>query len=129
MKLDNETRAFLKSEKKEFENKTPMTAKERRKLRKWVEDGNSVYSNPYDLYDDAGRLMDFITARRTEKYHREAEIKSSHKLPESTEEQLFRLRQELFHLWMFLSKEELYDEAVEYIQDNTGAATPFEMLF
>ena len=129
MKLDNETKAFLKAERKEFENKTPMTAKERRKLRRWVEDGNSVYSNPYDLYDDAGHLMDFITARRTQKYYREAESQNVHKLPGSDEEQIYRLRQELFHLWMFLSKEELYVEAAEYVQDHTGATTPFELLF
>jgi len=33
-------------------------------LHEWAESGNSVYSNPYMLYDDSGVLMDFINGYR-----------------------------------------------------------------
>ena len=33
-------------------------------LHEWVEDGNSVYDNPYLIYDSSGRPMDFINACR-----------------------------------------------------------------
>jgi len=33
-------------------------------LEEWVADGNSVYDNPFSVYDDSGRLMDFINGCR-----------------------------------------------------------------
>jgi len=42
-----------------------VTEGEENDLREWVADGNSVYENPYCLYDDSGRPMDFINGCRT----------------------------------------------------------------
>ena len=42
-----------------------ITSDEQKELREWVNDGNSVYDNPYLLYGDDGRPMDFIDATRT----------------------------------------------------------------
>jgi len=38
---------------------------ERKGLREWVACGNSVFDNPYYLYDDSGWPMDFVSAKRT----------------------------------------------------------------
>ena len=35
-------------------------------LQKWVDDGNSVYDNPYYLFNDRGFPMDFIQALRAD---------------------------------------------------------------
>ena len=125
MKLDKETKSYLKDERKEFESKNPMTEKERKLLRQWVSEGNSVYSNPSNLYDDHGRQMDYLTACRAEKAYREA----TKPAPTDSEKLINRLQKELFHLWMFISKEDLYEDAVEYLQTNSGELYPFEMLF
>ena len=41
-----------------------MTLEERKELREWVADGNSVNENPYLLYGDNGLPFDYITAIR-----------------------------------------------------------------
>ena len=41
-----------------------ITEDEKRGLCEWVAVGNSVYDNPYSLYDDSGRPMDFINGCR-----------------------------------------------------------------
>ena len=41
-----------------------MTPLERQELLDWIKDRNSVYDNPWDLYDDSGYRMDYIEAMR-----------------------------------------------------------------
>lgn len=41
-----------------------MTAEEYQKLCKWVQDGNSPYSNGWDIATDEGVQMDYISAKR-----------------------------------------------------------------
>lgn len=41
-----------------------MTVDERKNLRKWVADGNSVHDNPFELYKESGCLMDYIEGCR-----------------------------------------------------------------
>jgi hypothetical protein len=41
-----------------------VTEEEKRDLIEWVAAGNSVYDNPYSLYDDSGCPMDFINGCR-----------------------------------------------------------------
>ena len=41
-----------------------MTPEERNKLRKWVKECNSVYENPFLLWNENGRPMDYINAVR-----------------------------------------------------------------
>ena len=69
-----ETReAYLKREADEYISQSVLTQAERKTLRGWVKDGNSVYENPWCLADDRGRPMDFVTATREI-----AELRSSH---------------------------------------------------
>ena len=42
-----------------------MTEEEKHWLREWVAYGNSVFNNPWSLYDGSGRPMDFINGCRT----------------------------------------------------------------
>jgi hypothetical protein len=41
-----------------------VTDDERRDLMKWIEDGKSVYDNPFSIYDGSGCTMDFINGCR-----------------------------------------------------------------
>jgi hypothetical protein len=41
-----------------------ITEGEKRALREWAAGGNSVFDNPYALYDDSGRPMDYINGCR-----------------------------------------------------------------
>ena len=43
---------------------TTMTAEERRRLRKWIADGNDAADNPWLMAGEDGRPLDFITACR-----------------------------------------------------------------
>jgi hypothetical protein len=47
-----------------------LSATEKRDLRAWVADGNSVHDNPFSLYDENGHPMDYVNAMRvnTEMY-------------------------------------------------------------
>lgn len=45
MKTDKERKTYLRKELKEFEKTNPMTDDERKALRDWVNQGNSVYEN------------------------------------------------------------------------------------
>jgi hypothetical protein len=56
---------------KEYEATKRLKAEERKFLREWVADYNSVYSNPFYIYDDDGKPMDYISAyRRCVKEHK-----------------------------------------------------------
>lgn len=39
-----------------------VTPEERQEILEWVKSGNSVYSNPWYLYDERGSQVDYITA-------------------------------------------------------------------
>jgi len=41
-----------------------LSYEEKAELMEWVDDGNSVYDNPFDIYDEIGCPLDFISARR-----------------------------------------------------------------
>jgi len=41
-----------------------LTEDEKNELREWVADGNSVYENPYMIFDESGCPMDFINGCR-----------------------------------------------------------------
>jgi len=44
----------------------PLAPDELKGLNKWADNGNSPYDNPYSLYGEDGRPMDFIDAMRTD---------------------------------------------------------------
>jgi hypothetical protein len=57
-----EKREYLEKELKNYERKTTLTTEERLELHKWVTAGNSVHSNPDNIYGEDGSPMDFIEA-------------------------------------------------------------------
>ena len=63
--VSSELRAYLQKEYNEYTAKTSMTEDEHKVLRKWIEEGNSPYSNPAFYADERGVEMDFISGWRT----------------------------------------------------------------
>ena len=63
---------FLEKEYKKYCNETPMTNSERRALRNWVKDGNSVYENPSGVWADGQVPVEFLTVYRDEEYIRQS---------------------------------------------------------
>ena len=59
-----ETCAFCRQLRQYLKSIGSLTFEEKSELREWVDDGNSVYDNPFDFYDEKGRPLDFITGRR-----------------------------------------------------------------
>ena len=75
MEVNNRVDAIVKKiylrQLKEYEATKRLKPEERKMLREWVEEYNSVYSNPFYVYGDDGRLLDYITAyRRCVKEHK-----------------------------------------------------------
>ena len=62
--VKDEERQLLLDEKKTYLSKLKTTPEERGRVRSWVNRGNSVYANPWQLYSESGFPMDFITAMR-----------------------------------------------------------------
>ena len=48
----------------EYLNNLHITKIELKELNKWVKDGNTFYSNPFDLYDENGVPSNFLDAIR-----------------------------------------------------------------
>jgi len=66
MTNQREMQALLRRELKEYlATISDLTADERKELREWVAEGNSVYGNGYYMCDGNGDPMDYITAERT----------------------------------------------------------------
>lgn len=62
---------FLEQQYKEYIKVTPMTKKEQRALREWVKNGNSVYENPSEAWQDGQVPVEFLTIYRDEEYIRQ----------------------------------------------------------
>ena len=61
----NEIREYLRGKLNDYMSIVGnLTPEEKKDLRKWVADGNSVYDNPCLLYGEDGHPMDYITAIR-----------------------------------------------------------------
>jgi len=63
---NREKQSYLQEELRAYEKKKEMTAAELSELYKWIEQGNSVYSNPGMITHDDGSEMDFIDGLRIE---------------------------------------------------------------
>ena len=48
----------------EYLNNLHITKSELKELNKWIRNGNTFYSNPFDLYDENGIPSNFIDAIR-----------------------------------------------------------------
>ncbi len=66
-----EKREFLEKQYKEYIKITPMTKKEQRVLREWVKDGNSVYENSMNAWQDGQVPVEFLSVYRDEEYIRQ----------------------------------------------------------
>lgn len=62
---------FLEQQYKEYIKITPMTKKEQRALREWVKNGNSVYENPSEAWQDGQVPVEYLTVYRDEEYIRQ----------------------------------------------------------
>lgn len=62
---------FLENEYEQYCKSTTMTASERRALREWVKDGNSVYENASGVWADGNIPVEFLTIYRDEEYIRQ----------------------------------------------------------
>ena len=63
---------LLKREVAEYMDALKATQAERRELLAWVQDGNSVYDNPWYMADEQWRPIDYIsTVREINTYRRE----------------------------------------------------------
>ncbi len=66
-----EKREFMEKQYKEYIKITPMTKKEQRVLREWVKDGNSVYENSMNAWQDGQVPVEFLSVYRDEEYIRQ----------------------------------------------------------
>ena len=146
---------FLWDEYRDYIAKKPMTAYERRLVRNWVKDGNSVYGcKESRYYGESAYPLDFLDVYRCD---REIDQELRKKTPEerdaylkellgyreeSAEEKILneeksrtpklindhirKIEREMFHLWAFILKEGLYPEATEYVIKHMDEETPFE---
>ena len=63
--LSKTAKAYLRKELREYMLSIgKLTAEEKKELRSWGANGNSVNTNPYQLYDESGNMVDFITGCR-----------------------------------------------------------------
>ena len=63
---EHEIMERLKQELREYEKNTPMTLAERKKVRKWVSNGNSVYECGLLWYCKTSHDMSYLDAMRFE---------------------------------------------------------------
>lgn len=68
--LPQEVKDYLEREYNDYVKTTPMTKKERRAVREWVKDGNSVYENDAGGWYDGGVPVEYLTVWRDEEYIR-----------------------------------------------------------
>ena len=69
---EREYQAILDEELKEYLKETKMTVKERKALRKWLAEGNSVHENQSMAMYEGGYPVDFLDVYREEKELRQA---------------------------------------------------------
>ena len=139
-----------------YTSETPVSEYERRLLRDWVRAGHSVYETVESRYlpGPAYPPMDFIRAYRMDRELTQAmkgmnrveketylkadigyddpapgeaaEAEAKKNTPKIIEERVRHLERELFHLWCFVCREGLEEEAREYVDEHKDSAIPFE---
>ena len=143
---EEDNRYFNTMELERYEQTVPMTPAEKRALRKWVAAGNSVSENPGSRYVCSGGCyppMDFLAVYRldkeldkalkgkskTEKEHYLKDYfgyESPEEKLKQAEDQFRKLQRESYYLWMFISSQELWEEAHEFLEDNMDEPMLFE---
>ena len=146
---------YLWDEYQDYIAQKPMTPYERRLVRKWVKNGNSVYGCMQSkYYGESAYPMEFLEIYRMDRAidrdlqgktpkEREAYLKellgykeepaeekqlreARAKTPEPVVGHIRKLERELFHLWAFAMEEGLYPEAKEYVEEHREEETLFE---
>ena len=146
---------FLWDEYQDYIAKKPMTPYERRLVREWVKDGNSVYGCTQSrYYGESAYPMEFLevyrsnraidkelqgkTAQEREAYLKDllgyqeepAEEKELRKAkaatPEPVNAHIRKHERELFHIWAFIIEKGLCSEAMEYVNEHKNEESPFE---
>lgn len=146
---------FLWDEYQDYIAKKPMTPYERRLVRKWVKEGNSVYGCTQSrYYGESAYPMEFLEVYRSDRaidkelqgktpqereaylkdllgYQEEpAEEKELRKAKAATSElvnaHIRKLERELFHIWAFIIEKGLCSEAMEYVNEHKNEESPFE---
>lgn len=145
---------FLWDEYQDYIAKKPMTPYERRLVREWVKDGNSVYGCTQSrYYGESAYPMEFLEVYRSDRaidkelqgktpqeresylkdllgYQEEpAEEKELRKAkaatPEPVNAHIRKLERELFHIWAFIIEKGLCSEAMEYVNEHKNEESPF----
>ena len=145
---------FLWDEYQDYIAKKPMTPYERRLVRKWVKEGNSVYGCTQSrYYGESAYPMEFLEVYRSDRaidkelqgktpQERETYLKDLLGYQEETAEEkelreakdatpgpvnahIRKLERELFHTWAFIMSEGLYSEAKEYLEEHKDEELPF----
>ncbi len=151
-----EIRELHARELEEFEDKTPMTAYEKRALRKWVASGHSLRESPGSKYVfDIG--MDFLDVYRTDHEiaaaihgktpaEKEAYIReyTGYTEPSPTERERFeavkatpvyvqkkyeKLFRKMLLLEDYLTKKGLWSDAKKYLEDHADDEIPTDFSF
>ncbi len=146
---------FLWDEYQDYIAKKPMTPYERRLVRKWVKEGNSVYECTQSrYYGESAYPMEFLemyrmdreidrdlqgkTPKEREEYLKhlfyydeepddeKALREAKPETPEVVSEYIRKLEREAFHLFAFIMGEGLYQEAMEYVNKHMDEEIPFE---
>ena len=146
---------FLWDEYQDYIAKKPMTPYERRLVRKWVKEGNSVYGCTQSrYYGESAYPMEFLEVYRSDRaidkelqgktpQERETYLKDLLGYQEETAEEkelreakdatpgpvnahIRKLERELFHIWAFIIEEGLCSEAMEYVNEHRDEESPFE---
>ena len=146
---------FLWDEYQDYIAKKPMTPYERRLVREWVKEGNSVYGCTQSrYYGESAYPMEFLEVYRSDRaidkelqgktpQEREAYLKdllgyqeepaeekelrkAKAATPEPVNAHIRKLERELFHIWAFIIEKGLCSEAMEYVNEHKDEETPFE---
>ena len=146
---------FLWDEYQDYIAKKPMTPYERRLVRKWVKEGNSVYGCTQSrYYGESAYPMEFLEVYRLDRaidkelqgktpQERETYLKDLLGYQEETAEEkelreakdatpgpvnahIRKLERELFHIWAFIIEEGLCSEAMEYVNEHRDEESPFK---
>lgn len=145
---------FLWDEYQDYIAKKPMTPYERRLVREWVKDGNSVYGCTQSrYYGESAYPMEFLDVYRSDRaidkelqgktpQEREAYLKdllgyqeepaeekelrkAKAATPEPVNAHIRKLERELFHIWAFIIEKGLCSEAMEYVNEHKNEESPF----
>lgn len=62
---DTQLQQILRNDLAAYESRFDLSGEERRSLYEWVSEGNAVCDNPWNMANENGTPMDYVTAMRT----------------------------------------------------------------